>query len=70
MTERAEATARLTREVQAAYAYLAASETAWQTGQGTTTGALLDADGSRLAIKTGSTVSWLVFDLHGSVTAL
>jgi RHS repeat-associated protein len=52
------------------YAYLDATETAWQTGQGTTTSALLDADGSRLAIKTGSTVSWLVFDLHGSVAAL
>jgi RHS repeat-associated protein len=45
------------------------SETAWQTGQGTTS-ALLDATGTRLAVKTGSTVSWLVFDLHGSVAAL
>jgi RHS repeat-associated protein len=52
------------------YQYLDASETAWQTGTGTTTSALLDADGSRLAVKTGSTVSWLVFDLHGSVAAL
>jgi RHS repeat-associated protein len=47
-----------------------ASETAWQTGTGTTTDALLDAEGSRLAITTGGTVKWLVFDLHGSVVAL
>jgi RHS repeat-associated protein len=54
-----------------AYAYLDAAETAWQTGTGAgTTGSLLDADGSRLAVKSGSTVSWLVFDLHGSVVAL
>jgi RHS repeat-associated protein len=52
------------------YGYLDATETAWQTGQATTTAALLDADGTRLAVKTGSTVSWLVFDLHGSVVAL
>jgi RHS repeat-associated protein len=51
------------------YAYLDATETAWQTGTGPTS-ALLDVDGSRLAVKTGSTVSWLVFDLHGSVVAL
>lgn len=53
------------------YAYLDATEAAWQTGTaGTPTTSLLDADGTRLAVKTGSTVSWLVFDLHGSVTAL
>jgi RHS repeat-associated protein len=52
------------------YAYVGASETAWQTGTGTTTDALLDAEGSRLAITTGGTVKWLVFDLHGSVVAL
>ena len=52
------------------YAYLDATETTWQTGQGTTTAALLDAAGTRLALKTGSTVSWLVVDLHGSVVAL
>jgi hypothetical protein len=52
------------------YASLDATRTAWQTGQGTPTGSLLDADGTRLAVKTGSTVSWLVFDLHGSVAAL
>jgi RHS repeat-associated protein len=52
------------------YAYLDATRTAWQTGQATPTGSLLDADGSRLAVKTGSQVSWLVFDLHGSVAGL
>jgi RHS repeat-associated protein len=52
------------------YAYLDATETAWQTGQGTTTSSLLDATGSRLAVKTSTTVSWLLFDLHGSVVAL
>jgi RHS repeat-associated protein len=51
------------------YAYLDATETAWQSGTGPTS-ALLDVDGSRLAVKTGGTVSWLVFDLHGSVAAL
>jgi RHS repeat-associated protein len=51
------------------YAYLDATETAWQSGTGSTS-ALLDVDGSRLAVKTGGTVSWLVFDLHGSVAAL
>jgi RHS repeat-associated protein len=52
------------------YQYLDATETAWQTGQATPTSSLLDADGSRLAVKTGSTVSWLLFDLHGSVVAM
>jgi YD repeat-containing protein len=51
------------------YAYLDATELAWGSGTGPTT-ALLDVDGSRLAVKTGSTLSWLVFDLHGSVVAL
>jgi RHS repeat-associated protein len=51
------------------YGYLAASETVYETGTGTTD-ALLDADGSRLAVKTGGVVRWLVFDLHGSVAAL
>jgi RHS repeat-associated protein len=31
---------------------------------------LLDAEGTRLAVKTGSAVSWLLFDLHGSVAGL
>ena len=52
------------------YAYAGPTETAWQTGTGTPSQSLLDADGSRLAIKTGSTVAWLVFDLHGSAVAL
>lgn len=52
------------------YQYLDTTETAWQTGNAAPTSSLLDADGSRLAIKTGTTVSWLVFDLHGSVVAL
>jgi RHS repeat-associated protein len=51
------------------YAYLDATETAWSSGTGPTT-ALLDVDGTRLAVKTGSTLAWLVFDLHGSVVAL
>jgi RHS repeat-associated protein len=52
------------------YGYVGDSETAWQVGNATTTGSLLDADGTRLAVKTGSTVSWLLFDLHGSVAAV
>jgi RHS repeat-associated protein len=52
------------------YGYLATSETAYLTGSGTTTGSLLEAEGTRLAVKTGSSVSWLVFDLHGSVAGL
>ena len=47
------------------------AETAWSTGlTASPTTSLLDADGTRLALKTGSVVSWLVFDLHGSVVAL
>jgi RHS repeat-associated protein len=52
------------------YGYVGATETAYQVGNATTTGSLLDADGIRLAVKTGSTVSWLLFDLHGSVAAV
>jgi RHS repeat-associated protein len=52
------------------YGYVDASETAYLTGTGTTTGSLLDAEGTRLAVKTGSAVSWLVFDLHGSVAGI
>ncbi len=53
------------------YGYLGPTETAWQTGSTTTTNALLDNDGSRLAIKTGTgSVAWLIFDLHGSAVAL
>lgn len=52
------------------FRYLDATETAWQTGTGTPTSSLLDADGSRLAVKTNTTVSWLLFDLHGSVVAM
>jgi RHS repeat-associated protein len=52
------------------YGYVGPSETAYLTGSGTTTGSLLDAEGTRLAVKTGSRVSWLVFDLHGSVAGL
>jgi RHS repeat-associated protein len=53
------------------YGYLGPTQTAWQTGNATTTSTLLDNDGSRLAIKTGSgSVAWLIFDLHGSVIGL
>ena len=52
------------------YAYVDAAHTAWQTGVSGATGSLLDAAGSRLAVKTAGTTSWLVFDLHGSVTGL
>ena len=52
------------------YAYIGSQDVTWQTGNATPTSGLLDADGSRLAVKTNSTVSWLVFDLHGSVAAL
>ncbi len=53
------------------YGYLDTTETAWQTGTGgSPTSSILDVDGSRLAVKTGSTVSWLLFDLHGSVVGL
>jgi RHS repeat-associated protein len=52
------------------YGYVGATETAYLTGSATTTGALLDAEGTRLAVKTGSAVSWLLFDLHGSVAAI
>jgi RHS repeat-associated protein len=52
------------------YAYLDATDIAYLTGSGTPTGALLDAECSRLAVRTGAQVSWLVFDLHGSVAAL
>ena len=51
------------------YGYVAASSTAYETGTATTD-ALLDLDGTRLAVKTGGTVSWVVFDLHGSIVAL
>ena len=53
------------------YGYIGPAETAWQTGAATTTSALLDNDGSRLAVKTGTGgVAWLIFDLHGSAVAL
>ena len=53
------------------YGYVGPAETAWQTGATTTTSALLDNDGSRLAVKTGTGgVAWLIFDLHGSAVAL
>jgi hypothetical protein len=35
-----------------------------------TTTALVDGDGSRVGSKSGSTASWLVFDLLGSVAAI
>lgn len=41
----------------------------YETGAATTD-ALLDLDGSRLAVKTGGNLSWVIFDLHGSVVAL
>jgi RHS repeat-associated protein len=51
------------------YGYVGPTETAFETGTSGTR-SLLDLDGSRLAVKNGSTVAWLVFDLHGSVAAL
>jgi RHS repeat-associated protein len=51
------------------YGYLGASETAYETGAGTTD-AIYDASGARVAIKTGGIVSYVIFDLHGSVAAL
>jgi RHS repeat-associated protein len=61
-----------TRTVGAAvdtYGYLGVTETAYETGAGTTD-ALLDPSGARLAIKTGSSVSFVLFDLHGSIAGL
>jgi RHS repeat-associated protein len=52
------------------YAYVGPKDVSWQTDTTTPTSGLLDADGSRLAVKSNTTVSWLVFDLHGSVAAL
>jgi RHS repeat-associated protein len=52
------------------YQYTGPTETAWQTGNATPTSSLLDVDGSRLAIKTGTNVAWAVFDLHGSLVGL
>jgi RHS repeat-associated protein len=51
------------------YGYVGPTETAFETGASGTR-SLLDVDGSRLAVKNGSTVSWVIFDLHGSVAAL
>src|SRR5204863_413550 len=56
-----------TRTVGAAtdtYGYLGPSKTTYETGTASTD-ALLDLDGSRLAVKTGGTLSWVIFDLHG-----
>jgi RHS repeat-associated protein len=61
-----------TRTVGAAtdtYGYTGPTETAFETSA-TGTRSLLDVDGSRLAIKNGSSVAWVIFDLHGSVVAL
>ena len=51
------------------YGYVGPSEMAFETSS-TGTRSLLDLDGSRLAVKNGSTVAWVIFDLHGSIAAL
>ncbi len=57
------------------YGYLGATDTAIEVssvtgGVTTATRSLLDLDGSRLALKTGSTVSWTLFDELGSLIGL
>jgi RHS repeat-associated protein len=51
------------------YGYLGVTETAYETGNATTD-AILDSSGARVAIKTGSAVSFVLFDLHGSIAGL
>jgi RHS repeat-associated protein len=61
-----------TRTVGAAvdtYGYLGPTETAYETGAATTD-AILDASGARVAVKTGGSVAYVLFDLHGSIAAL
>jgi RHS repeat-associated protein len=56
------------------YGYLAdtevVSEIATTGGSTATTDAALGPDGSRLAVKTGSTLSWTLPDLHGDIAGL
>jgi RHS repeat-associated protein len=51
------------------YGYLGATETAYETGSAGTD-AILDPSGGRVAIKTGASVWFVIFDLHGSIAAL
>jgi RHS repeat-associated protein len=60
---------RVVSGVTDTYGYVGPTETTFETGASGTR-SLLDLDGSRLAVKNGSTVTWLVVDLHGSVAAL
>lgn len=51
------------------FSYIGATDDLWRQAGTTTSAGLLDADGSRVGSKTGSTASWLLFDLLGSVAA-
>jgi len=51
------------------YGYVGPSEMTYETGN-TTTDAILDPAGVRLAVKTGGVVSFVLSDLHGSTSAL
>jgi RHS repeat-associated protein len=60
---------RVVSGVTDTYGYTGPTETTFETAT-TGTRSLLDLDGSRLAVKNGTSVAWVIFDLHGSVAAL
>jgi YD repeat-containing protein len=51
------------------YAHLGTTNTAYEiaVSGGSTTDSLIDAQGSRLATKTGSAIGWALSDLHGNL---
>jgi RHS repeat-associated protein len=49
--------------------YLGVGDDVWRQAGNVTSSGLLDADGSRVGTRTGSTGAWLLFDLLGSVAA-
>lgn len=51
------------------FSYVGVSEDLWRQAGTITSSGLLDAANSRVGSKTGSTASWLLFDLLGSVAA-
>jgi RHS repeat-associated protein len=51
------------------FSYVGVTDDLWRQAGTSTSSGLLDADGARVGTKTGSTGSWLLFDLLGSVAA-
>jgi RHS repeat-associated protein len=49
--------------------HVGVSDVLWRQAGTTTSSGLIDADGSRVGTRTGSTGSWLLFDLLGSLVA-